>query len=330
MIRHAWAGRSAHPWHYRLQTLLPPPYFEWWNAREEGSAVTYDGEADSLAHACEFMMREGNTARCASPPAPPHLRLASCASPPAPPLRPLCVPSTRSPRSLHAVHAPSTLPPRHVYAPSAPPHLRAHTLCVRPVQRCAGLQPGWQHGAPALYGAGARQGPASAVQSACLVSSPIRAACSVLPRPPGARGSRPGLLCASYPSRSILPPRRPRPRPRWHPATCRLPLVWRHAAPSCAVVVLQAVPCARCASQPTRRPARTLARPQLDTQAHGLSCVLPHFRFAVILSARPTRDSGRAPLLAASRQQPMRLPTLLVYGGADNDVPAAPMQGHRG
>lgn len=57
----------------------------------------------------------------------------------------------------------------------------------------------------------------------------------------------------------------------------------------------------------------------LTTQAHAL----PAFRFAVILSARVTRAPGRAPLLAASRAQPIQLPTLLVYGGADTDVPAA-------
>ena len=57
----------------------------------------------------------------------------------------------------------------------------------------------------------------------------------------------------------------------------------------------------------------------LNTQAHGL----PAFRFAVILSARVTRAPERAPLVAASRQQPICLPTLLVYGGADNEVPAA-------
>ena len=57
----------------------------------------------------------------------------------------------------------------------------------------------------------------------------------------------------------------------------------------------------------------------LTAQAHAL----PAFRFAVILSARVTRAPGRAPLLAASRVQPIQLPTLLVYGGADPDVPAA-------
>tara|TARA_B100000795_G_scaffold238903_1_gene200291 strand:- start:75 stop:437 length:363 start_codon:yes stop_codon:yes gene_type:complete len=57
----------------------------------------------------------------------------------------------------------------------------------------------------------------------------------------------------------------------------------------------------------------------LNTQAHGL----PAFRFAIILSARVTRAPERAPLLAASRQQPIRLPTLLIYGGGDNEVPAA-------
>ena len=57
----------------------------------------------------------------------------------------------------------------------------------------------------------------------------------------------------------------------------------------------------------------------LTAQAHAL----PAFRFAVILSARVTRAPGRAPLLAASRVQPIQLPTLLVYGGADTDVPAA-------
>ena len=56
-----------------------------------------------------------------------------------------------------------------------------------------------------------------------------------------------------------------------------------------------------------------------NTQAHGL----PAFRFAIILSARVTRAPERAPLLAASRQQPICLPTLVVYGGADTEVPAA-------
>ena len=36
-----------------------------------------------------------------------------------------------------------------------------------------------------------------------------------------------------------------------------------------------------------------------------------------------TRAPARAPLLAASRAQRIQLPTLLVYGGADTDVPAA-------
>jgi len=55
----------------RLKTLLPPPYFEWWNAREsDDGAVSYDGEAATLAHVTDFMQREGSS----SPPcAPPHL-----------------------------------------------------------------------------------------------------------------------------------------------------------------------------------------------------------------------------------------------------------------
>ena len=46
----------------RLKTLLPPPYFEWWNAREsDDGAVSYDGEAATLAHVTDFMQREGTS-----------------------------------------------------------------------------------------------------------------------------------------------------------------------------------------------------------------------------------------------------------------------------
>ena len=54
----------------RLKALLPPPYFEWWNAHEsDDGAVSYDGEAATLAHVTDFMQKEG----CSSPPcAPPR------------------------------------------------------------------------------------------------------------------------------------------------------------------------------------------------------------------------------------------------------------------
>ena len=58
----------------RLKTLLPPPYFEWWNAREsDDGAVSYDGEAATLAHVTDFMQREG-TSPARAPPAPLCLR----------------------------------------------------------------------------------------------------------------------------------------------------------------------------------------------------------------------------------------------------------------
>jgi|NorSeaMetagenome_1021524.scaffolds.fasta_scaffold55757_2 hypothetical protein len=56
----------------RLKALLPPPYFEWWNAHEsDDGAVSYDGEAATLAHVTDFMQKEG----CSSPPCAPPLRL---------------------------------------------------------------------------------------------------------------------------------------------------------------------------------------------------------------------------------------------------------------
>ena len=55
----------------RLKALLPPPYFEWWNAREsDDGVVTYDGEEATLAHVTDFMRREGVTPHLL---ASPHL-----------------------------------------------------------------------------------------------------------------------------------------------------------------------------------------------------------------------------------------------------------------
>ena len=62
----------------RLKALLPPPYFEWWNAREsDDGAVSYDGEAATLAHVAEFMQKEGSSSLPARPSAPLHLRISS-------------------------------------------------------------------------------------------------------------------------------------------------------------------------------------------------------------------------------------------------------------
>lgn len=73
----------------RLKALLPPPYYEWWNAREnDDGVVSYDGEEATLAHVTDFMRREGVTPHLLASPhrlcSPARLFCASCA----PPLRP--------------------------------------------------------------------------------------------------------------------------------------------------------------------------------------------------------------------------------------------------
>ena len=55
-------------------------------------------------------------------------------------------------------------------------------------------------------------------------------------------------------------------------------------------------------------------------QEQGQLDGVPAFRIAIILSARATRHPDRAPLIAAARQRPLCLPTLVVYGGHDTDV----------
>ena len=58
----------------RLKALLPPPYFEWWNAREsDDGVVTYDGEEATLAHVTDFMRREGVTPHLLASPHLPSL-----------------------------------------------------------------------------------------------------------------------------------------------------------------------------------------------------------------------------------------------------------------
>ena len=71
----------------RLKALLPPPYFEWWNAREsDDGVVTYDGEEATLAHVTDFMRREGVTPHLLAT-APASARLLASSAPLA---RPLC------------------------------------------------------------------------------------------------------------------------------------------------------------------------------------------------------------------------------------------------
>ena len=145
----------------RLKALLPPPYFEWWNAREsDDGVVSYDGEGATLAHVTDFMLREGVTPQLTSP----HLPLLACS--------PLL---------------------RLLRAPSAPlrrrssPHRR--TPRARPVRRRARLQSGRQLGAPAVHGAGPRQGTRARSERRLGRSR------SLLPRPPGTRGF--GLGCSA-------------------------------------------------------------------------------------------------------------------------------------
>ncbi len=59
----------------------------------------------------------------------------------------------------------------------------------------------------------------------------------------------------------------------------------------------------------------------LDREDGGLPQERP-LRFSIILSARVTRHAAHAPLLQAAASRPLTLPSLVLYGGRDNDVPA--------
>ena len=158
----------------RLKALLPPPYFEWWNAREsDDGVVTYDGEEATLAHVTDFMRREGVTPHLL---ASPHLPLLACS--------PLL---------------------RLLRAPSAPLCRRTSLPRARPVRRRARLQPGRQLGAPAVHVAGPRQGTRARSERRLGRSR------SLLPRPPGTRGF--GLGCSVCSGGAPGPDRRAEPQP---------------------------------------------------------------------------------------------------------------------